>query len=107
MKTLRLALVAAILSFALISYAGIKPGQNQSKKVVKISLKLALTEPGLVRAMHAQLKISFLKIDQQGQYVGTVFYHQVVYKIYGTRTEWIRFFISTSKTVVGATNYLE
>jgi len=97
MKTLKLALVAAIISFAMISYGGIKPAPTQAKKVVKISLRLALTEPGLVIAMRAQLKISFLKVEPQGLYVGTVKYNQVVYKIYGTRTAWVRFFLAQAK----------
>ena len=104
MKTLKLTLVAAIISFAMISYAGTKPSPQVAKKVVKISLRLALTEPGLVFAMRTQLKVSFLKVEPQGLYVGTVKYNQVVYKIYGTRTAWIRFFLNQSKTAVGTTN---
>ena len=95
MKTLRLAMVAAILSLAMISYAGVKP-TTTGKKVVKISLRQAQTEPGLVNAMHAQLKISFLKVEPKGLYVGTVYYSNVIYKIYGTRTQWVRFFLTTT-----------
>ena len=95
MKTLKLAMVAAILSLAMISYGGIKPTPI-SKKVVKITLSQALSEPGLVIAMKAQLKMSFLKVEKHGLYVGTVRYSNVVYKIYGKRTQWIRFFLSTS-----------
>jgi len=102
MRALKLAMVAAILSLAMVSYGGIKPTVN-AKKVVKISLRQAQTEPGLVIAMRAQLKMSFLKVEPQGLYVGTVKYSNVVYKIYGTRTAWVRFFISQSKTFVGPT----
>ncbi|MEN8224047.1 MAG: hypothetical protein ABFS05_01700 [Bacteroidota bacterium] len=101
MKTLKLAMVAAILSIAMISYAGTKPGPVAKTKVVKISLTQALHEPGLVIAMRAQLKISFLKVEPHGLYVGTVYYNKLVYKIYGTRTAWVRFFLSKSKTIVG------
>ena len=107
MKTLKLAMIAAILSFAMISYGGIKPTPHQAKKVVKITLTQALKEPGLVNAMHTQLKISFLQVEPNGLYVATVRYNLVVYRIYGTRTAWIRFFISKSKTAIGTNNWLE
>lgn len=95
MKNLRLAMVAAILSLAMLSYAGVKPSPT-SKTVVKITLKQAQTEPGLVIAMQAQLKISFLKVEKNGLYVGTVYYNNVIYKIYGSRTQWVRFFLTTT-----------
>jgi len=95
MKTLKLAMVAAILSLAMISFAGEKPNPT-AKNVVKISLSKAQAEPGLVIAMQAQLKMSFLKVEKQGLYVGTVYYNNVIYKIYGSRTQWIRFFLTTT-----------
>jgi hypothetical protein len=105
MKTLKLVLVAAILSFAMISYAGIDPSTQTAKKVMKIELKKALKDPGLVNAMHAQLKISFLMVEQNGLYTATVRYNKVVYIIYGTRTAWVRFFLNTGRTSVGTTNW--
>ena len=104
MKALKLVLVAAILSTAMISYAGIKPDPPTPRKVVKITLKHALTEPGLVFAMRAQLKIGMLQVEPQGLYIGTVNYNRVTYKIYGTRTQWVRFFISTPVHVVKPPN---
>ena len=95
MKTLKLAMVAAILSFAVISYAGIKPTPT-AKKTVKISLRLAQTNPALVKAMCAQLTFSKLKAVPKGPYVGVVHHREVVYAIYGTRTQWVRFFLSTA-----------
>ena len=94
MKTLKLALVAAILSFAVVSYAGIKPSPT-AKKVVKISLRLAQTNPALVKSMCAQLTFSKLKAIPKGPYVGLVHHREVIYKIYGTRTQWSRFFLTT------------
>ncbi len=107
MKTLKLAMIAAILSFAMISYAGVKPTPQQAKKVVKITLTQALKEPGLVNAMHKQLRMSFLQVEPHGLYIATVRYNLVVYKIYGTRTAWVRFFISKSKIAIGTNNFLE
>ena len=107
MKTLKLTMIAAILSFAMISYAGVDPKPQQAKKVVKITLTQALKEPGLVNAMHAQLKMQFLQVEPNSLYIGTVFYTNVVYKIYGSRTQWIRFFLNTTKKEIGTNNNLE
>lgn len=104
MKALRLALVAAILSFAMVSYAGIKP---TPVNVVKITLKEALHDPGLQAEMRAQLKFNSLKVVKPGVYVGVVTYHKTVYQIHGTRTEWVRFFLSKQKSAVGTQNWLE
>ena len=93
MKTLRFALIAAILSFAMISYAGSTP-TTPVKKVVHITLAQALTEPGLVAAMYEQLSMSFLKLEQPGFYSATVKYTGAIYKIYATREAWVRFFIN-------------
>ena len=101
MKTLKLAMVAAILSLAMISYAGVKPTPT-AKKVVKISLRLAQTNPALVKSMCAQLTFSQLKAIPKGPYVGLVYHREVIFKIYGTRTQWIRFFLNTA-TKVGPT----
>ena len=97
MKILKLTLIAAILSFAMISYAGVKPQKEHAQKLIKISLTQAVKEPGLVAAMHDQLTMAFLKVEPQGQYTALVKYNLNVYKIYGTRTAWIKFFISTPK----------
>ena len=107
MKTLKLTMIAAILSFAMISYAGVKPSPQVAKKVVKITLTKALNEPGLVIAMHAQLKMQFLQVEpQHGLYIATVRFNNVVYKIYGRRTAWIRFFLNTAKPGIGTSNKL-
>ena len=107
MKTLKLTMIAAILSFAMISYAGVEPTPPVAKKVVKITLTQALREPGLVNAMHNQLTVQFLQVEPQGLYVGTVRFNRVVYKIYGSRTAWIRFFFNTDPPIgIGTNNKL-
>ena len=107
MKTLKLTLIAAILSFAMVSYAGVNPPKH-AKKIVKISLTQALKEPGLVNAMHNQLSMAFLKLEQPGLYTANVKYNLNVYKIYGKREAWIRFFIGTPKPVpVSTKNWIE
>jgi len=97
MKTSKLVMTVAILSFAMISYAGIKPTPAE-KKVVKISLNQALKIPGLANAITMQLHFSDLIVNGHGIYVGIVEYHKVVYKISAYRLVWIRFFTGISIT---------
>ncbi|MEN8224093.1 MAG: hypothetical protein ABFS05_01935 [Bacteroidota bacterium] len=91
MKNLKLVLVAAILSVAMISYAGIKP--PQAHQVIKITLAQALTDPGMVAAMYAQLDPSFLKLEKPGLYSAIVVYNGNAYQIFGTRKAWLKFFV--------------
>ena len=103
MKTLKLTMIIAILSFAMISYAGVDP-KPVSKKVVKISLARALATPGLVNAMSMQLTLCSLEVEHNGIiYVGIIEYHKVVYKIYGKHKDWIRFFFNSQKKDEGVT----
>lgn len=93
MKTLKFAMAAAILAFAMICYAGEEPTtQAHQKKVVKITLSQAINEPGLVAAMQDQLDPSMLQDEPNGFYVGVVYYNKVVYRIYGTLRGWKAFF---------------
>ena len=64
MKALKFAMVAAILSFAVISYAGIKP-KAQASKYVRISLISALQDPGLKAVMYDQCCMKFLKYEKR------------------------------------------
>ena len=99
MKTLKLTMIMAILSFAMISYAGVDTAPV-AKKVVKTSLTRALETPGLVNAMHMQLQFNILTVEPNGIiYVGIVEYHKVVYKIYGERIDWINFFFKSQQKV--------
>ena len=103
MKTLRFALIAAILSFAMITYAADK--KEPVKKTVKITLVQAYKVPGLVTAMRAQLSITFLKLEQPGLYSATVRYNQAIYVVVATRAAWIRFFLNKAKK--GEVNILQ
>jgi len=96
MKTLKIALIAAVVSFALMSYAGVdteNPAQKVEKeRIIKITLKQALTDPGLVCAMYQQLTPAFLQVEQPGLYVASVRYKFKLIEIYGTREAWVLFF---------------
>lgn len=93
MKTLVLSMITAILALTMVSYAGTAPKTNQVN-VIKITLQKAMEEPGLVAAMHRQLDMNFLKPDQHGLYTAYCVYNKNVYKIYGTRDAWIKFFLN-------------
>jgi hypothetical protein len=97
MKTLKLSLIVAFLTVAMAGYANMDTKPLPSKKVVKITLTQALSEPGLVAAMREQVTMSFLKVEPNGLYVATVRYTNVVYKIYGTREAWVKFFLNKKK----------
>ena len=92
MKTLKFAMVAVILAFAMIAYAGVGPStQTPAYKVVKISFAQAIEDPGLLEAMMVQLHVSMLW-DDVPVYIGRVVYHEMNYWIYGTVDEWEWFF---------------
>lgn len=92
MKTLKLAMVAIILSVAVVCLADSKP--PAAKKVVCISLSQAMSEPGLVAAMYDQLGPAFLGVEHPGYYWATVKYNNVSYRIFAPRKAWKRFFLT-------------
>ncbi|HSG67683.1 MAG TPA: hypothetical protein VK994_03180 [Bacteroidales bacterium] len=105
MKTLKLSMIAAILAVAMISFAGTTPKPAQVKHVIKITLAQAVQEPGLVNAMRDQLDMSFLKLDQHGLYSAYCVYNQNVYKIYGTRDAWVKFFLNKKPKITSINTF--
>lgn len=91
MKSLKFVLVAAILSLAMVGYAGEKK-KEQANKTVKITLNEAREIPILVNAMYQQLELCELKTVKPGYCCGWVECNAVVYQIYGPEQAWIRFF---------------
>jgi hypothetical protein len=92
MKTLRIAMIAAFVAFAMVSLANtddfkIKP----TKKVVNMTINEAIKIPGLVVAMHQQLNEDFLK-NNQPSYTKDVVYLGVIVRITGTFDQWKLFF---------------
>ena len=91
MKSLKLVLIATIVSVAMMSFAE-RPTQPPKENVIKITLEQALTDPGLVCAMYQQLTPALLQIEQPGYYVGTVRYRCKKILVVGTREAWVEFF---------------
>ena len=105
MKTLKLAMVAVLIACATISMASTDGGKIIAKKVISCTFEKAVSDPGLRLAMFQQLNPSFLK-NEQLVYTVSVNYNSTLYRISGTRGQWMSFFKpivipSESKPVVG------
>ena len=94
MKNLKFALVAAFITFAMLSYgAGIpdRPGHVQT-----LSLEQARTNPDMVQAMYQQIDPDFLSLEQ-AVYYAIVEFADKVYVIYGSLRDWKFFFMNQMK----------
>ena len=90
MKTTKLVLITAFVSFALMGFAN--AGPTTSKNV--ISLKAAMQNTELVRAMYCQINVAdFLRSESSGLYTAQVVLGKASYLISGTYAEWKRFFL--------------
>jgi hypothetical protein len=96
MKTLKFALIAALIACTLVSLANTDGFKSKPApfKVVKIMpLEKAIQIPSLVAAMNAQLdRNSFLTGGALHTYIAEVVCKGTLYRIIGTREEWIKFF---------------
>ena len=93
MKTLKFALIAAIVACTMVSLAyadGIKEKPN-FKKVVALSYEKALQDPGLVAAMYQQIDRDDILGCPAYIFVAKVVYQGSDYRITGTRDQWKRF----------------
>jgi hypothetical protein len=94
MKTLKFALIAALVACTMVSlsYADGFTGKPKPIKVVTLTLEKAVKIPGLVVAMYAQIDKDELLNGNQSTYVAEVVYQGTLYQIRGTLAQWIRFF---------------
>lgn len=100
MKTLKLVLIAAILSFGMASMTAHSASKNI--KVINLSLVQAVQEPGLVAVMYDNLTLDMLKVDKFGNYTAIVKYNRNLYRIYGSLPLWTRFFNSKPPVPINA-----
>jgi hypothetical protein len=94
MKTLKLALVATLVAFVMVNVVSaddIKPAPKFGK-MVSLTFEQALHVPGLVAAMYAQIDKEDVLNSPVLNYVARVSLNGIVYRISGTREQWIRFF---------------
>ena len=91
MKALKLAMVAILISSTVVCLANADGYKPKPKKAVNISLIKARHMPALAAEMKAQLNPGFLLIEQQ-EYTQQVIYNGILYRVTGTRAQWLAFF---------------
>jgi hypothetical protein len=96
MKTLKLALVATLVAFAMVTVANADGFKSKPRvgQAVNLTIEKAMQNAGLVAAMHEQISPDILHFPLP-PIVAEVKYNGNLYKISGTRTEWLRFFRMT------------
>jgi len=94
MKTLKFALIAALVTCTMVSFASADGFKSKPvfKKVVKLTINKAMQNPGLVEAMYEQVDKDDVLNCKCWYYVADVTYNGNIYRITGTRHLWIRFF---------------
>ena len=94
MKTLKFALIAALVACTMVSLSYADGFKEKPKfiKVVNLTLEKAVQIPGLALAMHAQIDKDELLNGSQHTYVAEVTFNGTHYRISGTLEQWIRFF---------------
>lgn len=90
MKTTKVFLVIAILSFATMGFSQEK--SSKSPLSVKMTISQAQQNFNLVVAMYQQLDPGSLQNEPNGFYVAQVIFKSTPYLIYGTLNEWKTFF---------------
>jgi hypothetical protein len=93
MKTAKLMLTIAFLAFGTMMFSQASP----DSPVIKLKLGEALQDRGLVKAIYAQYSLNdILNAAEEGSdvHVATVVYRKNVYKIYATKRQWVKFYLS-------------
>jgi hypothetical protein len=89
MKTTKLVMIAALVSFALMSFANTQLGKTSNV----ITLKEALSKTAIVSALHSQINpAEFLKNEQPGIYTAHVRVKATMYSVTASYKEWHNFF---------------
>jgi len=94
MKTLKVVLVATMVAFAMVAAANADGFKSKPKftNKVDITIENAVKNPGLVAAMYDQLNENDIGPLGLPPFIFDVKYNGAIYRISGTRIEWIRFF---------------
>jgi hypothetical protein len=95
MKTLKFALIAALIACTTVSLAnadGFKSKPAQFKVVKIMPLEKAIQIPSLVVAMNEQIDRNQFLTGGLHTYIAEVVYKGSHCRIIGTREEWIKFF---------------
>jgi hypothetical protein len=90
MKTAKLMLMIAFLAFGTMLITNAAP----DSPIVKLKITEVYNYRGLEKAMHTQLDLNdILRMENNGLYSARVTLKNVVYEIWGTRSQWVEFFI--------------
>lgn len=102
MKTIKFAMIAAIIFSTTVSLAGTDGLKSKPdfRNVVNLNYEKAVTCSGLVAAMYQQLyKEDFLNCIQP-IYIAEVAFQGKIYRISGYRMQWMRFFMKVGVSPV-------
>lgn len=94
MKATKLILAIAFFAFSTMAFAQTaSPDVNEPPPTltIKISLRAALHNPALVKAIEVQVSPTLILADQR-YYIAEVKLNKVVYVIIGKKVEWKLFF---------------
>jgi len=109
MKTLKLALVTAIVAFTLVnvSYADGFRTNPKFKKVHNVTLENAIKNPELVRAMYDQLTLAQVLEVQPYNNPATIVIKGETWKIYGTSDQSHQFCGTSGVSQTGSSPSVE
>lgn len=99
MKTSRIAMIAALVACTLVSLANADGINAKPKNIVYCTFEKAIHTPGLLVAMYQQLDDEVLS-KEQPTYTLSVNYDGTLYKITGTRGQWLVFFSGKYKLLI-------
>jgi hypothetical protein len=94
MKTLKLALVATLVAFTMVSvsYADGFRLNPKFKKVVNLNFDKAVQNPEVLTLMYEQIYKEDVLTPHQFNYVAQVIGKGTIYRITGTKDQWMQFF---------------
>jgi len=101
MKNLKVLLITALVSVALLSYSDNLP--KNLKSITKISISQVSTVPGLTGAVYSQVNPNLIKFEKQASYHAVVTHKKKTYYVFGPRVAWQKFF--NKKPVQAQTNW--
>lgn len=99
MKTLKFALIAALIACAMVSLAEADGIKAKPKKIVYCTFDKAIHTPWLLIAMYQQLEPKFIS-KEQPSYSLDVVLGGTIYRINGTRDQWVAFFAGKYKVLI-------
>ena len=96
MKTLKLSMIAAVLTVGLLSLtlsSSLKAEHPmKSFKTIEMTFAEAIQNQGLLVEMYQQLNSDFLNNNEQNSHTVEVYYMGFVVQITGTHGQWVWFF---------------